>query len=147
VPVELRRVVGYLHPDMPRVHLGPVDAVFDAAGTGVLAGAIALVGGPNRVITLSDPAAAGFGVTPSEAAPGRAPGALEERIALLAEGRLRLRAHNHADAAGRRGPPPAGKRHRPPAHHPHPQLARAAQRRPGQPLVTYRPDPAWRSGQ
>ena len=73
--------------------LGPVDAVFDAAGTGVLADAIALAGGPNRVITLSDPAAAGFGVTLSEAAPGRAPGALDEAIALLAEGRLRLRAH------------------------------------------------------
>src|SRR5277367_131627 len=73
--------------------LGPVDAVFDAAGQGVLADAIALAGGPNRVITLSDPAAAGFGVTLSEAAPGRAPGALGEAIALLAEGRLRLRAH------------------------------------------------------
>jgi NADPH:quinone reductase-like Zn-dependent oxidoreductase len=73
--------------------LGPVDAVFDAAGTGVLADAIALAGGPKRVITLSDPAAAGFGVTLSEAAPGRALGALDEAIALLAEGRLRLRAH------------------------------------------------------
>jgi NADPH:quinone reductase-like Zn-dependent oxidoreductase len=73
--------------------LGTVDAVFDAAGTGVLADAIALAGGPNRVITLSDPAAAGFGVTLSEAAPDRAPGALDEAIALLAEGRLRLRAH------------------------------------------------------
>jgi NADPH:quinone reductase-like Zn-dependent oxidoreductase len=72
---------------------GPVDAVFDAAGTGVLADAIALAGGPKRVITLSDPAAAGFGVTLSEAAPDRAPGALDEAIALLAEGRLRLRAH------------------------------------------------------
>ena len=38
--------------------LGAVDAVFDAAGTGVLADAIALAGGPQRVITLSDPAAA-----------------------------------------------------------------------------------------
>jgi NADPH:quinone reductase-like Zn-dependent oxidoreductase len=73
--------------------LGAVDAVFDAAGTGVLADAVALAGGPERVITLSDPAAAGFGVTLSEPAPGRAPGALDETIALLAEGRLRLRAH------------------------------------------------------
>jgi NADPH:quinone reductase-like Zn-dependent oxidoreductase len=72
---------------------GPVDAVFDAAGTGVLADAIALAGGPKRVITLSDPAAAGFGVTLSDAAPDRALGALDEAIALLAEGRLRLRAH------------------------------------------------------
>src|SRR5260370_524104 len=40
------------------------------------------------------------------------------------------RAPIHAHAAGRRGPPPAGKRRRARAHHPHPQLARAAQRRP-----------------
>jgi NADPH:quinone reductase-like Zn-dependent oxidoreductase len=73
--------------------LGAVDAVFDAAGTGVLADAVALAGGPGRVITLSDPAAAGFCVTLSEPAPGRAPGALDETITLLAGGRLRLRAH------------------------------------------------------
>ena len=73
--------------------LGVVDAVFDAAGKGVLADAIALAGGPERVITLSDPAAADFGVTLSQPTPGRAPGALDETIALLADGRLRLRAH------------------------------------------------------
>jgi len=73
--------------------LGTVDAVFDAAGQGVLADAIALAGGPERVITLSDPAAADFGVTLSEPAPGRAPGALDETMARLAAGRLRLRAH------------------------------------------------------
>ncbi len=73
--------------------LGAVDAVFDAAGKGVLADAIALTGGPERVITLSDPAAADFGVTLSEPTPDRAPRALDEAIALLAEGRLRLRAH------------------------------------------------------
>jgi NADPH:quinone reductase-like Zn-dependent oxidoreductase len=73
--------------------LGAVDAVFDAAGTGVLADAVALAGGPDRVITLSDPAAADFGVALSEPTPGRAPGALEEAMALLAAGRLRLRAH------------------------------------------------------
>jgi len=73
--------------------LGAVDAVFDAAGHGVLADAVALAGGPKRVITLSDPAAADFGVTLSEPTPDRAPGALDETIALLADGRLRLRAH------------------------------------------------------
>jgi NADPH:quinone reductase-like Zn-dependent oxidoreductase len=73
--------------------LGAIDAVFDAAGTGVLADAIALAGGPKRVITLSDPAAADLGVTLSEGTPDRAPGALEETITLLADGRLRLRAH------------------------------------------------------
>jgi len=73
--------------------LGAVDAAFDAAGTGVLADAIALAGGPKRVITLSDPAARDFGVTLSEPTPDRAPGALDETMPLLAEGRLRLRAH------------------------------------------------------
>jgi NADPH:quinone reductase-like Zn-dependent oxidoreductase len=73
--------------------LGPVDAVFDAAGKGVLADATALAGGPERVITLSDPAAADFGVMLSEPTPDRAPGALDETIDLLADGRLRLRAH------------------------------------------------------
>jgi len=64
--------------------LGAVDAVFDAAGKGVLADAIALAGGPRRVITLADPAAADFGVTFSQYTPDRAPGALDETIALLA---------------------------------------------------------------
>jgi NADPH:quinone reductase-like Zn-dependent oxidoreductase len=73
--------------------LGAVDAVFDAAGKGVLADAIALAGGPRRVITLSDPAAADYGVALSQPTPDRAPGALDETIALLADGRLRLRAH------------------------------------------------------
>jgi NADPH:quinone reductase-like Zn-dependent oxidoreductase len=73
--------------------LGAVDAVFDAAGKGVLADAVALAGGPGRVITLSDPAAGDFGVTLSEPAPDRAPGALDETMPLLADGRLRLRAH------------------------------------------------------
>jgi NADPH:quinone reductase-like Zn-dependent oxidoreductase len=73
--------------------LGAVDAVFDAAGKGVLADAIALAGGPGRVITLSDPAAADFGVALSQPTPDRAPGALDETVALLADGRLRLRAH------------------------------------------------------
>jgi len=73
--------------------LGAVDAVLDAAGRGVLADAIALAGGPDRVITLSDPAAADFGVTLSQPTSDRAPGALDEAIALLADGRLRLRAH------------------------------------------------------
>jgi NADPH:quinone reductase-like Zn-dependent oxidoreductase len=71
--------------------LGGVDAVFDAAGRGVLADVIALTGGPERVITLSDPAAADFGVRLSQPASDRAPGALDETIALLAGGRLRLR--------------------------------------------------------
>src|SRR5579872_2872982 len=73
--------------------LGAVDAVFDAAGKGVLADAVSLAGGPKRVITLSDPAAADYGVTLSEPTPDRAPRALDETMPLLADGRLRLRAH------------------------------------------------------
>jgi NADPH:quinone reductase-like Zn-dependent oxidoreductase len=73
--------------------LGPVDAVFDAAGKGVLADAIGLAGGSKRVITLSDPAAADFGVTLSQPAPDRAPGAVDDAIALFARARLRLRGH------------------------------------------------------
>ena len=73
--------------------LGVIHAVFDAAGKGVLADAIALAGGPERVITLSDPAAADYGVALSQPTPDRAPGALDQTIALLADGRLRLRAH------------------------------------------------------
>ena len=73
--------------------LGAVDAVFDAAGKGVLADAISLAGGPKRVITLSDPAAADFGVTLSQPTPDRAPGALDDTMPLLADGRLRMRAH------------------------------------------------------
>jgi hypothetical protein len=72
--------------------LGAVDAVFDAAGQGVLADAIALADGPKRVITLSDPAA-DFGVRLYEPSPDRAPGALDQTMPLLADGRPRLRAH------------------------------------------------------
>jgi len=42
---------------------------------------------------LSDPAASKFGVTLSQPTAERAPGALDETMGLLAEGRLRLRAH------------------------------------------------------
>ncbi|HET7015016.1 MAG TPA: NADP-dependent oxidoreductase [Streptosporangiaceae bacterium] len=79
-------------PDRVRA-LGSVDAVFDAAGHGVLADGVALAGGPERVITLSDPAASDFGVMLSQPTPDRAPGALDDAIGLLADGRLRLRAH------------------------------------------------------
>ncbi|BBA95246.1 putative dehydrogenase [Actinacidiphila reveromycinica] len=70
---------------------GGVQAVFDAAGRGALADAVELAGGPERVITLSDPAAADFGVTLSHPSPDRAPGALAETMAMLADGRLVMR--------------------------------------------------------
>src|SRR5258707_256683 len=65
----------------------------DAAALPSSADAIALAGGPRRVITLADPAAFDFGVTFSQYTTDRAPGALDETMALLADGRLRLRAH------------------------------------------------------
>src|ERR1700727_3039229 len=43
--------------------LGAIDAVFDAAGQGVLADAVALADGPEAVMTLSDPADADYGGT------------------------------------------------------------------------------------
>ena len=51
-----------------------------------------LASGPERVVTLSDPAAASFSVTLSDHARPR-PAALDETIALLADGQLPLRAH------------------------------------------------------
>ena len=100
--------------------LGAVDAVFDAAGKGVLADAIALAGGPNRVITLSDPAAADFGVTLSEPSPTVPPAPWTKRSPCSPTASCGCARTNHAHAAGRRGPPPAGKRRRARAHHPHP---------------------------
>jgi len=70
---------------------GEVDAVLDAAGVGVLGDALALTGSPDRVITLSDPNAARFGVRLSGPDADTAAAALEEVMALLADGRLRLR--------------------------------------------------------
>ncbi|MEV6483611.1 zinc-binding dehydrogenase [Streptomyces sp. NPDC051576] len=71
--------------------VGDVDFAFDASGKGVLADAIALTGAADRVMPLSDPAAADFGVALSHPTPERAPHALEDTMPLLAQGRLRLR--------------------------------------------------------
>ncbi|MFF8911099.1 NADP-dependent oxidoreductase [Streptomyces olivaceoviridis] len=70
---------------------GPVDAVFDAAGTGALADAVALAGGPERVITLSDHDAARFGVALSGPTAEHAADAVGEGLRLFAEGRLRIK--------------------------------------------------------
>jgi hypothetical protein len=79
---------------LPRLSAAVITDLYNAGrGRNAEPFAIALAGGPKRVITLSDPAAADFGVTLSEPTPDRAPGALDETIALLADGRLRLRAH------------------------------------------------------
>jgi NADPH:quinone reductase-like Zn-dependent oxidoreductase len=41
---------------------GPIDAVFDAAGFGVLSGSVTLLGSPDRLITIADPAAFELGL-------------------------------------------------------------------------------------
>jgi NADPH:quinone reductase-like Zn-dependent oxidoreductase len=83
---ELRAQVS-THADV-----GKVDAVLDAAGKGGLRDAVALAGGPARVITLADEHAADLGVVLSAPTPDRAPDALDETMPLLASGKLRLRA-------------------------------------------------------
>lgn len=72
-----------------------VDAVLDAAGKGELKEAVELAGGPARVVTLADPNAAELGVAFSAYSPDRAPHALDQAMALLATGALRLRAQRH----------------------------------------------------
>jgi NADPH:quinone reductase-like Zn-dependent oxidoreductase len=78
------------------------DAVLDAAGKGELAEAVILAGGPSRMITIADEHAAELGVSLSVATPDRAPEALDQTMALLASGALRLRRQRRlpmADAA------------------------------------------------
>jgi len=91
-----------------------VDAVFDTSGAGLLAEAIALADGdPARVITIADEQAARHGVRFTGADPAdRAPQALPELAAGLAQGRLSLpiwrsypleqAAKAHADLEARR---------------------------------------------
>lgn len=76
-----------------RAVAGGVDAVLDAAGKGGLDAAVQLAGGTERVITLSDPGAAAFGVRLSGPDPARIPAALTEAMAALATGGLTLRPH------------------------------------------------------
>jgi len=68
-----------------------VDAVLDAAGKGQLPDAVTLAGGPARVMTLADEHAADLGVALSVPTPDRAPEAVDQTMALLASGALRLR--------------------------------------------------------
>ena len=90
-----------------------VDAVFDAAGAGLLADAIALTGDAARVLTIADESAADHGVRFTGADPAdRAPEALPELAAKLAAGQLTLpigrsyplaqAAQAHADIEARR---------------------------------------------
>ncbi|WP_284043939.1 NADP-dependent oxidoreductase [Actinoplanes sp. M2I2] len=68
------------------------DAAIDAAGTGVLGQALASVGDAGRVVTLSDPRAADFGVRLSGPRPETAAAALFDAMQMFAAGKLRLRA-------------------------------------------------------
>ena len=86
-PVDYaERLVDQVRAITPRV-----DAVMDAAGRGALPAAIELAGGRERVITLSDPRAQALGVRLSAPTPDRAPRAVEQGIALLAAGTLRMK--------------------------------------------------------
>lgn len=68
-----------------------VDAVFDAAGRGVLPVSIELRGGrTDRIVTLADPAAADLGVTFSTGGTARPQDRLAEDARLVADGALRL---------------------------------------------------------
>ena len=78
----------------PGPRAGHRDPMFDAAGKGIMADAITLAGGPKRVMALPHPTTADYGVTLSQPTPDRAPSALDKTIALLADRRLRLRAHS-----------------------------------------------------
>jgi NADPH:quinone reductase-like Zn-dependent oxidoreductase len=77
--------------DRVRETVPSVDAVLDAAGKGELPDAIALAGGPARVMTLADEHAADRGVALSAPTPDRAPEALDQTMPLLASGALHLR--------------------------------------------------------
>jgi NADPH:quinone reductase-like Zn-dependent oxidoreductase len=86
-PVQYgERLVEQVREITPRV-----DAVMDAAGRGALPAAIELAGRTERVITLSDPRAQELGVRLSAPTPDRAPRAVEEGMALLAAGTLRMK--------------------------------------------------------
>ena len=80
------RLVEHVREIAPRV-----DAVMDAAGRDALPAAIELAGGTERVITLSDPRARKLGVTLSAPTPDRAPRAVDDGMALLAAGTLRMK--------------------------------------------------------
>lgn len=71
---------------------GRIDAVIDTAGHGGLTDAVAVVGDPTRVVTLTGgPEVASSGALMSHPGPGRAPGALAATMSMLADGTLRLK--------------------------------------------------------
>lgn len=83
-----------------RAVAGSVDAVIDASGAGLLGPAVELAGGPGRVVTLSDPHAADFGVRLSGPDGPRITQRLQSVMAVLAAGQLRLRGQTVVPLAG-----------------------------------------------
>jgi NADPH:quinone reductase-like Zn-dependent oxidoreductase len=83
-----------------RAVAGSVDAAIDASGAGVLGPAVELAGGPGRVVTLSDPHAADFGVRLSGPDGPRITQRLRAVMTALAAGQLILRAQTVAPLAG-----------------------------------------------
>jgi hypothetical protein len=73
--------------DRVRTLTPAVDAVFDAAGRGVLPDSIELRGGTDRILTIADPAAAELGVELSEEAKPSRTG-LAELLGLVARGEV-----------------------------------------------------------
>jgi len=71
-----------------------VDAVLDTSGAGVLEVAVALAGGPERVVTIADMSAASLGVRFSGAGPVRAYDQIPEVAAGVAAGSLWIPAPN-----------------------------------------------------
>ena len=79
-----------------------VDAAVDASGRGSLATLVDLTGGPERVVTIADGAAAELGVRFTFGGPDEVPGSLADAVALVAAGELTLpiaRTYPLADAA------------------------------------------------
>jgi NADPH:quinone reductase-like Zn-dependent oxidoreductase len=83
VPIDYRRPLSDAVPT-------PVDAVLDASGRSNLQDAVAVAGGPARVITLSDPHAAQFGVVLSGPVTAEIPRALQMVMDRVADGTLSL---------------------------------------------------------
>ncbi|MGW5364406.1 NADP-dependent oxidoreductase [Actinopolymorpha pittospori] len=79
-----------------------VDAAVDASGRGSLATLVDLTGGPERVVTIADGAAADLGVRFTFGGPDEVPGSLADAVALVAAGKLILpiaRTYSLAEAA------------------------------------------------
>jgi NADPH:quinone reductase-like Zn-dependent oxidoreductase len=67
-----------------------VDAALDASGRGSLAALVDLVGGPERVVTIADSAAAELGVRFTSGGADEVPGSLADAVSLVAAGTVTL---------------------------------------------------------